>query len=560
MLIVNVYAPNGSKENFFLDLQKKLQEEAYEHIMVMGDFNGIVDKNMDKQTQSKCQKTRGRLPQIFFELVDQEKLLDVWRGENPTMKDFTFFSNRHKVFTRIDMIWTTANIVAKTKKVEIIPKIKSDHNPIIWTGLKERKDFRWRINEDLFLNKEYVTYIKEKTKQFFLQNRKDETKLQTRWEAYKATIRGHLIALNSLEKKKKKQKIEELQQDLQKKEDELKKNSKKKKILVEIKALRQQIDNIISGEIYWNLKKMQQKQFEFANKPGKYLANLLKKKRTKRWINVIRREEKGGEETTDIKEIKRTFKVFYIRLYQRKEINSESIKRYLDKFNFEKPSEEVIHLLNAPIKKEETEKAITDLKADKPPGPDGFSSKFFKVLKEELVEHLIELMNETISSEEPPPTWQEATITLLPKENADLKSPKNYRPISLLNTDYKLFAKILAERLKGFLQKFIKEDQAGVLPGRQIRDNLRILLNSIEFYDKKPDRKVALFFLDAEEAIDNVNWGFMNLLIHKLQLGENFERAIKAIYYKQTASIVINNELTSKKIRAKAVHSHHCCS
>lgn len=177
-----------------------------------------------------------------------------------------------------------------------------------------------------------------------------------------------------------------------------------------------------------------------------------------------------------------------------------------------------------------------DLKADKTPGPDGFSTKFYKVFKEELSENLKELMNEVIKTGESPPTWQEATITLLPKENSDLKSPKNYRLISLLNTDYKLFAKILAERLKEFLKGFIQEDQAGFLPGRQIKDNLRILLNCIEYYDKKPDKKpdkkVALFFVDAEKVFDNVHWDFMKLLIKKLQLGENFENAIKAIYSK----------------------------
>lgn len=52
----------------------------------------------------------------------------------------------------------------------------------------------------------------------------------------------------------------------------------------------------------------------------------------------------------------------------------------------------------------------------------------------------------------------------------------------------------MAERLKVYLRYFIKEDQAGFLPDRQIRDNLRILLDCIEYYDKKPDKNVALLF------------------------------------------------------------------
>lgn len=65
---------------------------------------------------------------------------------------------------------------------------------------------------------------------------------------------------------------------------------------------------------------------------------------------------------------------------------------------------------------------------------------------------------------------EEANITLIPKEEADHKDPKNYRPISLLNLDYKIFAAILDERLKEILQKFIAEEQAGFLPNRHIND------------------------------------------------------------------------------------------
>lgn len=62
-----------------------------------------------------------------------------------------------------------------------------------------------------------------------------------------------------------------------------------------------------------------------------------------------------------------------------------------------------------------------------------------------------------------------------------------------MNTDYKVFAKIMADRLKLYLINHINEDQAGFLPGRQIKDNLRILLNMIEYYDKRINKEVAFF-------------------------------------------------------------------
>lgn len=80
-------------------------------------------------------------------------------------------------------------------------------------------------------------------------------------------------------------------------------------------------------------------------------------------------------------------------------------------------------------------------------------------------------MDEIIDKGEIPESWQEALITLLPKQGADPKLIKNYRPISLLNIDYKIFTGVLANRMKIILKRIIRKDQAGFLPERQIKDN-----------------------------------------------------------------------------------------
>lgn len=60
----------------------------------------------------------------------------MWHCKNPTIKDYTFYSNRHAIFSRIDMLWASAKLIGLTKNIEIISKIKSDHNPLIWTSKK----------------------------------------------------------------------------------------------------------------------------------------------------------------------------------------------------------------------------------------------------------------------------------------------------------------------------------------------------------------------------------------------------------------------------------------
>lgn len=69
-----------------------------------------------------------------------------------------------------------------------------------------------------------------------------------------------------------------------------------------------------------------------------------------------------------------------------------------------------------------------------------------------------------------PESWNEAFIALIPKEGQDLINIRNYHPVSLLNNDYKIGARVLAARLRNFLVKCINEEQVGFLLARKIKD------------------------------------------------------------------------------------------
>ncbi len=58
-------------------------------------------------------------------------------------------------------------------------------------------------------------------------------------------------------------------------------------------------------------------------------------------------------------------------------------------------------------------------------------------------------------------TQRHGVISLLPKKDKDILELKNWRPISLLNQDYKLAAKYIASRIKTYLSNLIHYDQTG---------------------------------------------------------------------------------------------------
>ena len=114
--------------------------------------------------------------------------------------------------------------------------------------------------------------------------------------------------------------------------------------------------------------------FEKINKIDKLLARLIKKQREKNQINKIRNEK--GESTTDNTEIQRIIRDYYQQLYANKIDNLEEMDKFLEKYNFPKLNQEEIEDLNKPITSKEIQTVIRNLRANKSPGPDGFTAEF----------------------------------------------------------------------------------------------------------------------------------------------------------------------------------------
>lgn len=109
-------------------------------------------------------------------------------------------------------------------------------------------------------------------------------------------------------------------------------------------------------------------------------------------------------------------------------------------------------VLNSPISREEVINAIRNLQNGKAPSPDGFRSEFYKEFSGLLVDPLIRMFNEVFSNNELPQTLREANISVLLKKGKCPESCASYRPISLLNVDRKILAKILATCLVSCLK------------------------------------------------------------------------------------------------------------
>ena len=129
-------------------------------------------------------------------------------------------------------------------------------------------------------------------------------------------------------------------------------------------------------------------------------------------------------------------------------------------------------------------------------------------------------------------------LTLLHK-GGEREDIKNWRPLTLLNCDYKIISKLLAERLKNVLTKLIHPDQKGFVKGRNISEANRMIQDIIQYADEENEEGIIVF-LDQQKAFDRVEWGWVDFVLKTFNFWEKFRGWIQMLVKNATTYIKTN--------------------
>lgn len=534
---INVYAHSGSK--YRKERDALFSEEIVPHLstdlpnIILGDFNCIIlkgDSNGIVKNISQGLKT----------LISELDLIDIGKV---TMKKTVYTFYRGDSMSRLDRIYAPDDFLKMVDSFESNATCFSDHHALL---LKYKVNSNsnvipigrgyWKINptilheEDVY--NEFLSLIRT------LRNRAVYANDFSRWwnEHFKTKAKSFF-----------KSKSFEMNQQIESSKSFLygclKEISNKQKngedVSKEMSFVKSKLMNIEQNRI--NNLKLKLSDDSILEDEKLSLFQISKKIVNKYSKHTMKLDVRG-EITSKPSDLKPFLEEHFINLFNNDNTFHPGVDNVLNFINTRITAEDSI-AISRPIELEELICVLQQASKKKSPGPDGLTYEFYSVFFEEIKDDLLKLFNLYLSGSLPPSCFVEGIITLIPKKDKSFEL-SDRRPISMLNCDYKLFTKILMNRLQPLLPNLIGPGQAACITEKSCVTNIKLLRNLSIKATQSKRIKVLLVSLDLDKAFDRVDHNFLWLVLEKFGFPQCFVTCIRNLYKRSSSKILFNGFLT----------------
>ena len=535
--LINVYGPNIDDPAFFSNLTLIFSSFTCTSIIWAGDFNFVNNLSIDKI--GGLPRTNFKARSEVFNTMDKYDLIDIWRDRHPHNKRFSWHSDSDKsIHCRLDFFLCSRQLAhSKISSVDITPIFKSDHSCITMSldvGIQKRGRGYWKLNVSLLSDEIYVDRIRTIISDTISQHPHFNHSLL--WEAVKVNIRSFSIAYSGKISKQRNNLENKLLHDIAHYETMFA-HSPSDEIMKCLSNARRQLDLIYDYKFQGIVLRSRARWAEKGEKNSRYFLNLEHRNKSNNCISEI--ITSNGDTLTHTQDILAEARSYYAGLYSK--VKTNDILAFFNNLNknTETLTADQRFFCEGLLSFSDCKTALLSMANNKTPGSDGLPVEFYKTFWNEIGPLVVHSLNFAyhygcLSDEQ-----GRATISLIPKPPKDLKFLKNWRPIALLNTDYKIGAKCIASRLKAVLNNIISPEQSGFLKGRYIGENIRLVLDTIAHCNSYKINGV-LIFLDFEKAFDSLDWDFLFQSLSYFSFGPELMNWIK-IYYSNTYACVSNN-------------------
>ena len=548
LVLINIYSPTKDKpyaqNTFYTSLYNIIDRYSDKSIIIGGDLNTYL--NIEKDKKGGKQEKQSPFAENLENLCEEFSLLDIWRVRNQNMFKYTRIERSRNgiVQSRLDYFLISMCISYQIHNTSISPGNSSDHSIItislnILDQSKRGKGY-WKFNNNLLTDTTYVEIINNTLLE--IKNNINMTDKNQLWEYTKCQLRTDTIIYSSKKAKENKEIEIKLKKKVEQFEQKLSKSNDIGNLeYMEYVRSKSDWEGHIQRKNNGIILRSKAKWIEDGEKNTKYFLNLEKRNYNNTCIKTLINNDK--KEITDTQEIIKEQKNFYQNLYTSKIPLDNIYKEKSDIFTLNKDlpkvSEDNKEICDLPIALEECSKALQQLPNNKSPGSDGFTTNFYKFFWKDIKDMVFQSFQYSYETKKLSSFQRMGILNLLPKKDKDIRYLANWRPVSLLNTDYKILTKLLAIRLQKVIPSIINSDQVGYIKNRYIGENVRILYDLLEYADIE-QIEAYITQIDFQKAFDSVEWDFLFKTLETLNFGQNFISWIKTIYT-DISSCVGNN-------------------
>jgi len=581
LIVAGIYGITENNDKVSCELYKELNQKIEEistlydthEILIAGDFNAVLAP--EDANSEHIQKLR--TSDYLRVLMEKYNLIDA--GTETGITSHTWIRKNLNHSSRIDMIWTNINF----SKIEYtVTRTIFDHACLEAKIIENRSKHKApiRTSDYVMASEEYLIKLQEKMQDLESQlgvkitadtvddnaslggeNGVEPSHLRGPGEA---GWRGHWILEQIIKEAKKlhdslwfevrKKERNEIQ-DINEKLNYLYRKSRnknereKEKIKLEYAELQESLKARIEAKDKAKQNTIENFVWNHLGKCEPITYQCIKDKQRKRNISYLRTEGTNQIETREQAEIIQIMQEWYENTASKEVPQKQTVKDYLQKYNVElnKISEDDAIKMEERVTMSELECALQDAKENTAPGPSGQTINFYKLIKLHAPHVLLEAVNDMIFSPEifqlEHNKWiKNRKVVYVQKKKDNPQTPSDYRPLSMLETLYKIPSRILAKRINEYTSNIIGKHQHGFIAGKGIQEPILLATHAIQ--DANTNKKpLQIVSLDMEKAFDKIISEVVTQTMAEMGFPKKIISAIEQLPLRGTAKVEINGQL-----------------
>ena len=529
-----VYAPVAAHARLsFLDSLLSFPFPADGQLIFAGDFNCVEAPERDYRGLYPTYHLQQPGGDKLAELCAQRQLVDGWiscfgSGGPPPFTRYTGSAHSDGA-SRIDRIYLDAALAQSITSANVISAPFTDHEAVeIRLGSVSPPRAQWRLNDSLLQSPTFCKHIRLAWLQW--SNDAEDRPLATRWLGFKSHVRA--IAIEHAEAANRERR------------------ALTRRIVPRSPSARRRVKRLIQLGAQTRLVQDRDADLRaraLGDRPTKQFFGRVPKHPPPRPITSLSSDSGTLAAPADITaELQRFWGEVFgsvdgpVDPTPQTALHAAAQLASLSRLNRSITSAQAAHLATD-YSLEELKAACYRLRVASAPGPDGLSVAFYRMFWDLIGPVLRALLVAVRFGDRLPEDSLQASVILLPKSSSACPTAGDFRPISLLNVDYKVWATSIAARVNPLLPGLCRPTQTGFVPGRQIMQNVTFN-RDIAQWARQTGSPLVFALLDFEKAFDRVNWAYLYSVLAQMRFPASLIADIRSLYSGFHSRLMLSGE------------------